>query len=261
MSHIQKINHIVTIAFAAVVNITPAALANQQNTDKHAKKIETILDKLEKKLIDKETSPLTQEETTRDAIRKKATDNQNIPTPYRYAPKSPANINGTERQNKNIQELQKKLNEYESRLEFLESDMRKLQSDLHENAVTDNVVSIQVRIEDHQETTLKTLAVSLDGNSVYSQIDPAGLWIPAKTIPLFYGPLTPGTHRIDLVTNIATKNKTKNYGAEWLHKTISKTFEFSVLEGQQRRAITLQISTSSDPDRQPAVTILEADIK
>ncbi len=242
----------------ALLYQTPA-FAQRKSTDAHAKQIESVLDRLEKKLIDKESSPLTQEENERAVAAER--NSGKTPQQQRYIPKSPANVRGETQSGRNIQEVQKKLNEYDNRIEILESEMRRLRSGISESAATDNVVSVQLKTDNNRPVILKTLAASLDGNTLYSQIDPAGLWIPSKIIPLFYGPLKPGTHRLDITSTVASIKDNEAGSGAWRQKTLSQSFQFSVPEGKQRKSITVEVGQSTGSEGTPVAVLYESEVK
>lgn len=251
--------------FSAILAVLSLAysgeiLAQRKSTDAHAKQIESVLDRLEKRLIDKESSPLTQEENERAAVEESSNPNKKQPE-QRYVPKAAASIKGQTQSGKNIMELQKKLNEYDNRIEILESDMRRVRSNLNDAAVTDNVVSLQIKTDPKRPVTLKTLAAQLDGNTLYSQIDPAGLWIPSKMISLFYGPLKPGAHKLDITTTLATSPEDAASASTWKQKALTQSFEFNIPEGKQRKSITVEIGQSPNGDGSPVAVLYDSEVK
>ncbi len=250
-------------AFATVLILAPAnqIIARQDNTDAHAKRIESVLDRLEKRLIDKESSPLTTEENDRIAADAKSSVNASQQADQKYVPKAPAKIKGQTQAGRNLQELQKKINEYDSRIEILESDMRKLSSTTQDNGTTDNVVSLQIKTDSERPVVMKTLAATLDGQTLYSQIDPAGLWIPSKIISLFYGPLKPGSHRLEITSTVSTTTDEATAAGSWKQKALSQTFEFTVPEGKQRKSITVEIGQSANGGGTPTATMFESEAK
>lgn len=253
--------HFRTFAAVLLLGLSGLAESKNVNNEAQAKRLESVLDRLEKRLIDKESSPLTSEEAARVAADANSPTNTSQKADQKYVPKAPKIIKGQTQTGRNIQELQKKLNEYDNRIEILESDMRRLRSTMQENAATDNVVSLQLKTDTQHPVILKTLAAVLDGNTIYSQIDPAGLWIPSKIIPLFYGPLKPGAHNLEITATTSTSMDEATAAGSWKQKALSQTFEFSVPEGRQRKSITVEIGRSEGYDANPTATMYESEVK
>jgi hypothetical protein len=246
---------------ALIASIGICTTAIEASTEAQAKRIESVLDRLEKRLIDKESAPLTSEEAERVAADVKSPVNSSQKTDQKYVPKSAARIKGQTQTGRNIQELQKKINEYDSRIEILESDLRKIRSNVQDNAITDNVVSLQIKTDSKNPVVMKTLSAVLDGNTIYSQIDPAGVWIPSKIIPLYFGPLKPGAHKLELTATISSSTDESNAAGSWKQKALLQSFDFSIPEGKQRKSITIEIGKSKSEDASPTATLFESEVK
>jgi hypothetical protein len=244
-------------AFAAVVSIADTAMAATA-ADTQSKKIENVLDKLEKKLIDRESSPFTEEEDL--SLKSQQTDKGSA-AKQTYEPKSPGKIKAGTPSGKNLSEIQKRINEYDGRLEVLESDLRRLRAGVYEGSVTDNQIMLNVKTANDAKHIIRTLTTRLDGNTLYNQMDPAGLWMPAREIPIFYGPLQPGEHRIDLSATIAP---TTSEGIElptWQHKSVQQSFSFTVPDGKARKNIVIEISDPKSSGSHPVAKLVEEDRK
>ena len=180
----KLINKNKTLSYAIIglilaqTNFLPTISA--ANSESQAKKIETVLDKLEKRLIDNEDKPfnLNDEVTPNNSLGRESTAKQ------KYAPKSPAKIDGQTPGGKNLQEIQKKISEYDNRIEILDADMKKLRADIYDNSSTENQIMIEIRTEQTSKFIIRTLIARLDGNTLYNQLDPAGLWMPTRSIQI-----------------------------------------------------------------------------
>jgi hypothetical protein len=243
-----------TILGVTLLSPAPWIFAKAKSTEAHAKQIETVLDKLEQRLIDKESSPLTLEEAEQ-ASKTKSNEPKRI---QKFVPKASGKIKGNTPSGKNLQELQRNLNEYDNRIEILESDLRKLGSSVQEAAATDNQVALEIRTANDSKIMIRTLTATLDGNTLYSQVDPAGLWMPARAIPLFYGPLQPGSHKIEINGFISPSTDLTPSGPSWRQKSIKQSFSFDVPEGKTRKTIAIEISDSQG-DGQPIAKIQETE--
>lgn len=239
----------------ALAVMAPGARA--EPAEAQAKKIENVLDKLEKRLIDKESSPLTFDET------------ENVKTPgkglakakQKYSPKSSAKISGQTPSGRNIQELQKKLSEYDTRVDLLEADVRKLRAGVYEDSATDNQVILEIKTGNESKFIIRTLHARLDGNTLYNQLDSAGLWMPTRSVPIFFGPLQPGEHRVDISATIAPLSRDGLEMPTWKQKGLQQSFSFAVTDGKARKSITIEINDSKGDGSQPVAKLAEADIK
>jgi hypothetical protein len=247
--------HIRTALLTALAVMTPGAEA--ASTETQANKIENVLDKLEQRLIDKESSPLTFDES------ETAKSPEKVPAKakQRYAPKSAARISGQTPSGRNIQELQKKLGEYDTRVDLLEADVRKLRAGVYEDSATDNQVMLEIKAGNESKFIIRTLHARLDGNTLYNQMDAAGLWMPTRSVPVFFGPLQPGEHRVDISATIAPLSGDGLEMPSWKQKSLQQSFSFSLSDGKARKSITIEINDSKGDGSQPVAKLAEADIK
>jgi hypothetical protein len=248
---------LLSAVFIALV-LTGEFALSAGTADVQSKKIENVLDKLEKRLIDREGSPFTEEE---DLSLKNPKTEKGSAAKESYTPKSPGQIKGSTPSGKNLQEIQKKINEYDQRVEILESDLRRLRAGIYEGSVTDNQVMLNVKTANDAKYIIRTLTTRLDGNTLYNQLDPAGLWMPAREIPIFYGPLQPGEHRIDLSATIAPVTLEGLELPTWQHKSVQQSFSFNIPDGKVRKSILIEISEPKTAGSHPIAKLTEDDRK
>lgn len=250
------VNHLCVVG---LISVSPgmAAAAATKHPKAEEKKIETVLDKLDRRLLDKEANPLTlDEQEDLGAHGKKI----GAPT-QTYSPKSAAKITGNTPSGKNIQELQRKINEYDGRVEILESDLRKLRSSVYEASATDNQVMVEVKSGNDTKFIIRTLTARLDGNTLYNQVDPAGLWMPTRSVPLFYGPLQPGEHRLDLSAMLAPLSADGLEMPSWNKRGLQQSFTFNVADGKLRKTVSIEINDAKGDGSQPVAKMAEVEIK
>lgn len=256
----EKMNNLskfMKIFIITAMIIWPFNRSQASTKEVQAKKIENVLDKLEQRLIDKESSPLNLDEEEKGDIK----NNKNASPTQKYSPKKPAKVTGQTAGSKNLRELQKKLNDYDTRIEVLESEFRKIQAGVFEGSTVDNQITIKVKAGNESKFIIRTITARLDGNILYNQLDPAGLWMPARSIPVYFGPLQPGDHRLDLSATVAPLSEDGLDLANWKQKSLQQSFNFSISEGKQRRTIDLEINTPKGPDSRPIAKLIEAETK
>ena len=247
---------LISIAVIAIM-ATRSRIAFSATSEQHAKKIENVLDKLEQRLLDKEASPLTFEEEQKPAAAK----SDPARTTQKYSPKSPARVTGQTPGGKNLQELQKKINEYDNRIEILESDLRKMRASVYEGSVADNQIMLEIRAGNTSKFIIRTVTARLDGNILYTQLDPAGLWMPTRSIPVFYGPLQPGEHRMDVAATLAPLSEDGLELPTWKQKAVQQSFSFTIPDGKVRKNLIIEINDTKGDGSQPVASLVEAPAK
>jgi hypothetical protein len=247
-------------AISAILLMFSPAIATfaSEKTDNSAKKIENVLDKLEKRLIDKESSPFTEDE---DVSPERLTPTKNKKPNSVYNAKSPAKINGQTPSSKNLKEVQIKINEYDNKLDSLESELRKLRAGVYEGSATDNQVMVDIRTGKDAKFVIRTLLTRLDGNNLFNQMDAAGMWMPSKEIPLFFGPLQPGEHRLDVIATIAPLTADGLELPTWRHKSLQQSFAFTVNEGKVRKNVSIELEALKSDSAQPTAKLTEEEQK
>jgi hypothetical protein len=206
--------------------------------DSHSQKIESVLDRLESKYLDKEAAPLTYDDSEKS---KKALDAPPVETKT-ITPREP--IIGKTPNQSALNNIQAKIKEHESQIDILEADARKMKSELIEGSVIDNMISIEAKLKDHKTSGIQALTAKVDGSLLFNQTDPAGMWIPASSIPIYHGPMQPGEHTIE-VTAVLTKVQPAGLPlAGWTPQQVTKAFKVHVPDGKAAKIFTVELSTT-----------------
>ena len=223
-----------------------------------SKSLESVLDKLEHRLLDRESQPLTYDEKKAEArpadIRAQKEPASAIEI------KNDAPIGAQTPNSKALNQIQKKINEYDSEIDILESETRKLRTDVVEASAVDNAVTLEVKLKDPGQSTLRTLTARLDGSLIFNQTDPAGIWIPGKSVTVFQGPTQPGEHRIDITATTMNTNRDGLPVQNWQQKLIKETFTVTVPDGKQRRSWTIEFDASEAEGSKNVAKLIEAKV-
>lgn len=220
------------------------------NTDKQADKIESVLDKLESRYLDRESGPLTYEEQA------KPVGNDKKPAEIlEIKPKS--SIQAETPNGKILKDIQAKITEYDNQLDSLEADARKLKAGLVEGSTTDNQVTVDVRLKDPKVASMRTLTAKIDGSTLFNQNDPAGMWIPAKSVAIYQGPMQPGTHRLDVTAVVTRTNADGLALSGWNQQQIIQSFTFDVPEGKVRKAVAIELEVGNAKSEKATAKIAE----
>ena len=259
---VRKHQNTVAIAFAlTLINFwpfMPAAIAITPDTS--SEKLDSVLEKLEKRLIDRESEPLTQTEEN-DTKNQKLDKQSGKKSTLKYAPKAPAKVSGQTPAAKNITEIQSKINEYDNRIEILESDLRRLRSSIYDASVTDNQVMLEVKSNDSSNFIIKTLTARLDGSTLYDQSEASGLWMPSRSIPLFFGPLKPGDHQLEIFATIAPAGSSGVESPTWKNKSLEQSLSFAIPDGKSRKHLSIEITDQGHEGSKPVAKLTEGDLK
>jgi len=255
----RRLEFSILLAGFCFMTLAPGAVcigAGTTQEEESAENLDKVLDKLEKKLIDKDdlATPKMNGPNEEVKVNKPQTTQQVTPT-------SPEKIKGRTPAAKNLKEIQSKITEYDNRIEILEADLRRIKSNLYDSSITDNQVMIEVRASETSKFIIRDLVAKLDGNAIYSQMDASGLWMPSKSIPLFYGPLRPGDHQITIAATIAPIATDGLELPTWKHKSFEQNFSFSVADGKIRKSFSLEITHSNEATSKPIAKLIESDIK
>lgn len=209
------------------------------NTDKQSDKIESVLDKLENRYLDREAGPLTFDEQAKTpGAEKKPVEVLEI--------KSKSPIEAQTPNGRVLKDIQGKITEYDNQLDALEADARKLKANLVEGSSTDNQVHVDVTLKEPKTASLRTLTAKIDGSTLFNQNDPSGMWIPAKSIAIYQGPMQPGSHRIEVTAVVTRTNASGLALAGWNQQQLVQSFTFDVPEGKVRKVVTVELTPGSE---------------
>lgn len=134
--------------------------------------------------------------------KKKSTDKKI--TTYEY-PK--AVIESRRDGNVEIDQIASSVARLDKEVEQLASDVQKMKRNVLATSKVDSFVDLEAQLVSFKDAALTNLFVKLDNFELYKIHDTAGLWIPSFRMPVFSGPLKPGSHRIDVDARIVLKHK------------------------------------------------------
>ncbi len=162
-------------------------------------KIESILDRLESKLLQEES------DTLMFTDRKQPRDEKNVPIlamPKRV-------IESHSEELTRLEGLGRELEALEQEAERLAADVLQTKSKLIQQTTIDNFISVEVELDGFEQSSLQNIELKLDGFAIYERnTDHAGMWMPEPRIPLFEGPMTPGQHTLSIAARMAVRRET-----------------------------------------------------
>ena len=233
------------LMFAGVSVATDSGQASKRSRETSAQEVESILERLEKKLVDNESGGLTFGEKMEPVAK-----DHNIPKPataYTFSRDAGAEANesGSKTGNDDPEAAMKSLADavagLEVQVERLHSDVQKARLKVIEDARFDNFVQIDADFRGMDKATLKSLTVKIDGVEVYRASDAGGLWVPSAKLPLFSGPVPPGAHKLFIEANVLVNEGAGMPVSADISRRMEKEFEFAIPDGKERKSIGLVI--------------------
>lgn len=153
---------------------------------KKIEEMDSMLDRLERQLMDQEANTLHVA-----PVRESAKAGKNIQMPT-------ASIRGSLPQDNDFKNLEQQISRLEKEADELSGQIETLKSDFMDKSVQGNLVELAASLQDPDHTAIRELNLTLDNTKVYSVSAGDVPWLPGKQVPLFLGPLEAGDHTIRL---------------------------------------------------------------
>lgn len=218
--------------------------------------VESVLDRLEKRLMDQQADGLTFGE--KSFLNEKASES----APRKALPKVKGNstqVPGDLEESTQLREIGKSIADLESQVDQLSSEVLRTKQRVLDEAKIDNFFAIEVFMSNTEATALRSLRVKLDGFEVYALSDDASLWLPANTVPVFAGPLQTGAHRLDVEMKLASKAEGNVPLNTEVFRLLSQSFPIDISDGLLRQKY--QINVEIGPDSIPSAKITNLPLK
>jgi hypothetical protein len=198
--------------------------------------IDSILDRLEKRLLDQEAEGLSFGE-------KEAIDGT---IGYEKSPDAKikgkkVTVDGTLESQERMRNLAKVIRDLENQVDQLASSVQKTKQGILDDSAVDNFVTFEAQLSDTEAASIKTLNVKLDGYPLYEMSEASGLWMPSKSVPLYAGPLQPGNHRVDVEARIVVKHKKALPMNGDVYRFVNKSFDVAITSGTNNNRYVITI--------------------
>jgi len=218
--------------------------------------IDSILDRLEKHLMDQESDVLQFEDGSNPSTVEAAPapSSSNL-TKYKFKKKGA--IQAKPEEMRQLDSLAQAISELENQTEQLASEVQKTKQTIIEGAAVNNFIAIETQLSKTDVAAIRTLQVKLDGYDIYRIDDASGLWLPTKKMPLYAGPLQPGNHRVDLEARIVMKHDKGLPMNNDVYRFINKSFELTVPHGLVHKKFVVHIEPPKDLKGNAKATIKE----
>ena len=229
---------------------------DQSRKDRNVDEVESILERLEKKLTDSETGGLTLDERMRPATSDSAIPKSGKSMKFDRDGSAPATGNdGAGEASTMLRELSDAVASLETKVERLHSDIQKTRLKVIEDARVDNFVQIDAEFRGLERATVRSLVVNMDGIEIYRAAEGGGLWMPSTKLPLYGGPVPPGAHKLSVDATILVRENAQVPVSADVTRRISREFEFSIPDGKERRQMTVTVEAPAKADSKGSISL------
>lgn len=174
---------------------------SKATTDEAVAPVESVLDRLEQQLIESDKEGLT------FGGKQGRGGEQKSPSQiFRFERKT---ITATNEESERLKEISVSIAELENQVDMLSQDLQKERTRVLDMAKLDTTLDLTVTLEQPDKVVIRQLDVSLDGFRLYSVDEAEGLWIPAREIPIYSGPIDPGQHKLIVESKLIQRSEGK----------------------------------------------------
>jgi ribosome-associated translation inhibitor RaiA len=223
---------------------SPVFSAESKRREAPVGQVDTILDRLEKRLLDQEADGVTFSDRNGDLNFLK----QPVDTKAKKYQFKGGKIEATAPEKDRLKAIEVLVADLERQVDALAAKVQKTKQSLIDDATLNNSIAVDAQIDGVDKATIKSMRIRLDGYELYSISDTSGLWLPSKVVPIYSGPLQPGSHRLDLEVRLMLRTNPDLPLNTDLYRFVSKSFTMTVAGGstQSRYVIAIKAPESID---------------
>jgi hypothetical protein len=200
--------------------------------------IDKVLDMLEKKMIEQDNFG-TGANVTNLVPEDKS---QLISNKLKFS--NPYKIEGNPEEHKILDNIKQNLAILDQRVDQISTDISSLKQSLIVNSKNDAYVEISARVGQNSTAQLRSIQVKLNSTILYDVSDSSLLWSYNTDIPIYFGPLKPGSHRLQLQAKLALPNDesllkiTSNRNIE-----VNNVFDIHIPLGTTQNKFVIELET------------------
>ncbi len=162
--------------------------------------IDKVLDMLEKKMIDQDNFGHDNSDISIDSENK----TQDVTNKFKFS--TPYKIEGNPDEHKAIENIKQNLATLDQRVDQISTGISSLKQSLILDSKNDAYVEIAARVSQNSTAQIRKIQVKLNSTILYDVTDSSLLWSYNTEIPIYFGPLKPGSHRLQLHAKLALPN-------------------------------------------------------
>jgi outer membrane murein-binding lipoprotein Lpp len=164
-------------------------------------------------------------------------------------------ISGSIKEMKNIKAISAAIHKIESEVDRLSADVQATKQKVVQGANIDNFVEFQAKLSDSTVASIKSITVKIDGYNVYDLNEISGFWMPSGKLPIYAGPLQPGSHRVDLEAKMVMKRKGNMAVNSDIYRIINKSFTVLIPTTSFKKRWVMNIIPPKSEDGQPVIKV------
>lgn len=213
------------IALALILSLLAAG--NLLAADSSIQAMDSVLDRLERKLMEQEASSLKIEPITPS------------PRAEQKVRMTPSKFEGRLPGSDDFSGLEKQIAGLEKEADELSGQIEDLKGKLLNQATKGSLIAIAAAIEDPDLTSIRELTFYLDGTKIYSM--DGGEWTPSPEVPFFLGPLEAGEHTLKLeARTVRRREKTLPLDQNIYHR-YDQSFKIQVQPGAYHKGYRMHL--------------------
>lgn len=213
----------------------------QAIAQKEIEKVDSVLDRLEKRIMDEESQGLTFGERSLGDTEESNKNSKSVKIKGKKV-----STEGTLPETRSLQEIGKEIDELEQQVDQLVADVQRTRQKALENSRVDNMILVDVVIKDKDSAAFRNLKIKVDGFEVYGVNADNGLWLPTAQVAVFNGPLQPGTHRLDIEARVNLKEKDGLPVNSDVTRYVAQSFDLKIPDGKFTKRFRITIVTDSN---------------
>jgi hypothetical protein len=232
------------VVTSLVVVSTSAFGADAKNSESRVGQVDTILDRLEKRLLDQEADGMTFGDR-RSELNFLRQPLEGKVKKYQF---KGGKIESKAPEKDRLKAIEVLVSDLERQVDALAAKVQKTKQSVIDDATLGNNIVVDAELEGVDKATIKSMRVRLDGYELYSVSDASGLWLPAKILPIYSGPLQPGSHRIDLEVRLMLRSNPDLPLNTDVYRLLSKSFSMTVGGGATQSRFVIDIKAPETMD-------------
>lgn len=211
--------------------------------------MDSMLDRLERQLMDQEAATLHVA-----PIHETAKPGQSIQMPS-------TSIKGSLPQDSDFKNVEQQISRLEKEADELSGQIETLKSEFMDKSVQGNLVELAASLQDPDHTAIRELNLTLDNTKIYSLSAGDVPWMPGKQVPLFLGPLEPGEHVVRLeARTVRRPDKGLPLDLNIYHR-YDQEFKIQVPAGTARKGYRLTIQRPEQQNTRAQATLETYDLQ
>jgi hypothetical protein len=148
---------------------------------------------------------------------------------------------------KELENIGLALTRIDNDIESLTKDVEAFKAKAFQTSTVGNLIDIEVSLNNPEKSRLKSLTVKLDGYELYSINDSNNLPLPATVVPVFSGPLQPGTHKLEVEARIAMSDSNSSIPLNsFAYKHSTTQLDLPVSDGKYSKRVVIALQTPTD---------------